>query len=359
VERLKRIGFLMEQTLGSITHYRNLRHQEARAHGFTPTWLPIDYAETTLPWALEGSLVARRSLAKALPAIDGALIHTNTLALLVGDLTAQIPTVLSTDGTAANKHAMREHYNLKPESTLGALAKRSVYRFAFRRAQGFVAWCNWAKQSLVDDYQCRPEDIAVIPPGVDCELFKPGARAAGDRLPRVLFVGGDFARKDGELLLEVFRKRFRGKAELHLVTRSPITPEPGVHVHRAVEPNSAEIAALYASCDVFTLPTRGDCLPIAGIEAVAAGLPVVLSEVGGLPDLVRDGVNGHLIQMDDGPALGDALEHILGDETLRASMGAASRAHALATFDVRLTSEQLFDFVGARCGVAARARAKT
>jgi len=356
---MKRIGFLMEQTLGSVTHYLNLRQEEARAHGFSPTWLPIDYTATTLPWALEGSLAARRSLAQALPSIDGALIHTNTLALLVGDLTAKIPTVLSTDGTAANKHAMRAHYNLKPESALGALAKRSVYRFAFRRAQGFVAWCNWAKQSLVDDYQCRPEDIAVIPPGVDCDLFQPGPRAPEDRLPRILFVGGDFARKDGELLLEVFRKRLRGKAELHLVTRSPIPQEPGVHVHCKLEPNSPEIAALYAACDVFTLPTRGDCLPIAGIEALAAGLPLVLSDVGGLPDLVRDGINGHLIQMDDGKALGDALERLLGDETLRARMGEASRALALATFDVRLTSEQLFDFVGARCGVAARPRAKT
>ena len=83
---------------------------------------------------------------------------------------------------------------------------------------GFVAWSNWAKQSFVDDYGCREEDVTVIPPGVDIGHFSDAER--DNELPRILFVGGDFERKGGDLLLKIFRERLRNKAELILVTRA-------------------------------------------------------------------------------------------------------------------------------------------
>jgi len=349
---MKQLGFVMEQTLGSITHDLNLRREERLARGFQPVWLPVDYAPSRLPWAISGSLRARRALTGALPTLDGAFIHSTTISLFAGDLARRCPTVLSTDGTAANKREMRGWYGLKPESRAAARAKAAIYRHAFRRARGFVAWCSWARRSLVEDYGCRPEDVEVIPPGVDTALFKPGP--AADRLPRILFVGGDFARKGGDLLLEVFRARLRGKAELHLVTSAGLPAEPGVHLHRGIRANSPELLALYSASDLFTLPTRGDCLPLVGLEALSAGLPLVVTNVGGLPDLVREGETGHVVKMNDGAALGDALEELVRDEGLRRRMAARARAVALANFDAQITSQRLFDFVGQRCGASPR-----
>src|SRR5262249_37399304 len=155
----------------------------------------------------------------------------------------------------------------------------------------------------VDDYGCRDGDVAVIPPGIDLQQFTPRPRP--DRLPRILFVGGDFLRKGGDLLLEVYRKRLRGRAELVLVTRDAVPPEPGVEVHTGVGANSEKLRELYAGADLFALPTRADCFSLVCMEALASGIPVVTTRVGGIPDIVREGETGHLIDRDDAGALGD------------------------------------------------------
>jgi glycosyltransferase involved in cell wall biosynthesis len=341
------IAFVMEQTLGSITHYLNLRREETAADGGRPTWLPIEYQPTRLPWALAGSLQARRAITRVLDNVDGIFIHTTTIALLCPDLFARKPAVLSSDGTPLNKRSMRTAYGLKTDGNLAQMAKREIYRRVFRRAAGFVAWSNWAKASLIEDYQCREEDVAVIPPGIELGEFAPGDRA--HEKPRILFVGGDFQRKGGDLLLDIFRKRLRGRAELVLVTRSQVNPEPGVKVHRDVSANSEELCKLYADCDIFALPTRADVYSVVCMEALAAGMPIVTTRVGGIPEIIRQGQTGCVIEPDDGDALGDALEFLVTDASKRTAMGRACREDATQRFEARANARQLFDFVRSRC----------
>ena len=147
-----------------------------------------------------------------LPEVDGIFMHTTTLALMCVDYIRKKPSILSTDGTPANKRNMRSAYGLKEQSGLREQTKRSLYRKVYGTAAGLVGWSNWVKASFVEDYGYREEDVAVIPPGVDLEAFMAGDRE--HELPRLLFVGGDFERKGGNLLLDVFRKRLRGRAEL-------------------------------------------------------------------------------------------------------------------------------------------------
>src|SRR5438552_11425407 len=98
-----RIAFLIEQTLGSITHYLNLRREENAADGIEPTWLPIEYRPGRLPWALTGSLSARRAIGEIADDVDGYFVHTTTIALLARGFFRKKPTVLSSDGTPVNK----------------------------------------------------------------------------------------------------------------------------------------------------------------------------------------------------------------------------------------------------------------
>jgi glycosyltransferase involved in cell wall biosynthesis len=207
----------MEQTLGSITHYLTLRENEAAVQRCRLDWIPVEWHDGRLPWTINGSWQARRALKPSVGKADAIFVHTTTLAPLIVDYFRRTPTILSSDGTQLNKREMRAAYGLKPESYLSEQAKRLLLREVFAQASGFVAWSNWAKQSFVEDYGCDESDVAVIPPGVDLELFSSTTR--NNQLPRVLFVGGDFVRKGGDLLLRVFRKRLRGKAELLLVTR--------------------------------------------------------------------------------------------------------------------------------------------
>lgn len=346
---MRRVAFVMEQTLGNVTHYLNLRQRESIVSGFTPEWLPIPFSDGRVPWAIRGSWLARTALSQCLGDVSGAFIHTTTIGLLSPDLFRRRPTIISTDGTAANKREMRDWYNARPESRGKAAAKSLVYRAAFAPARGFVAFSQWAKASFVEDYGCRPEDVAVIPPGVDTTLYTPGIKRM-DRLPRVLFVGGDLRRKGGDLLIEVFRNRLRGKGTLVIATSPAEAPpaEPGIEVHVGLRANSPEILALYASADVFALPTHGDCHSLVGLEAMASGLPVVLTDVGGLPDIVDSGDTGYLVPKANVAELGDAIEALLADESLRLRMGARARSVAETRFDSAVTSRALYAFVEER-----------
>lgn len=341
------IAYVMEQTLGNVTHYLNLRKAEAAAGTPLPRWLPIEYTDGKLPWTARGGLLARRALQGVLPDVDGIFIHTTTLALLCVDQCRRKPSVFSTDGTPANKRHMRQAYGLAPQPSLVERSKRQLYRGVYGSAAGLVGWSNWVKGSFVEDYGYREADVAVIPPGVDLAAFAPGNR--DHELPRILFVGGDFERKGGALLLEVFRKRLQGKAELRLVTRGNVAEEPGVRVYRNVAPNSAELLELYATSDIFVIPTQADCFSLVIMEALASSLPVVATRVGGIPDIVVDGQTGHLLDSGDSAGLGDALEALVADPARRRAMGEAGRADAAARFDATVNARRLFEFVRSRC----------
>ena len=165
----REIAFLMEQTLGSVTHHLNLRRAEALSTGYAPRWLPVSFQEGRLPWAVTSSWAARRSLLAVAGEVDGCFVHTNTIGLMLGDYMRKRPVVVSSDATPLNKRHMRGAFGLKPESRLAARAKGSLYRRLFQGAAALVAWSEWAKQSFVEDYGCRESDVAV---------------------PRILFVGG-------------------------------------------------------------------------------------------------------------------------------------------------------------------------
>jgi glycosyltransferase involved in cell wall biosynthesis len=337
----------MEQTLGNVTHYLNLRRAESMAEAPGPIWLPIEYHASRIPWTITGGRLARRALTGVLPQLDGIFMHTTTLALLCVDLFRKTPTVLSTDGTPSNKRNMRAAYGLRDQGRLGERAKRALYRKVYGTATGLVGWSNWVKQSFVDDYGFPEEHVAVIPPGVDVEQF-----VAGDRnheLPRILFVGGDFERKGGSLLLEVFRRHLRGRAELILVTRDKVQAEPGVTVHNNVGANSPALRELYATSDLFVLPTLADCFSLVLMEALAAGMPVVATRVGGIPDIVLEGKNGHLLDAGDSAGLGDVIEALVADPHRRRSMGEYGRQDALLRFDARKNARRLFEFVRSHC----------
>jgi glycosyltransferase involved in cell wall biosynthesis len=78
-----------------------------------------------------------------------------------------------------------------------------------------------------------------------------------------------------------------------------------------------------AAADIFVAPSRSEALGMAIIEAMAAGLPVIASRVGGIPELVRDTETGYLVTVGDHDALADRLRHLLTSSDARRAMGAA------------------------------------
>jgi glycosyltransferase involved in cell wall biosynthesis len=93
--------------------------------------------------------------------------------------------------------------------------------------------------------------------------------------------------------------------------------------------------------DVFVLPTRADNLPVAILEAMAVGLPVVATRVGGVPELVVDGETGFLVEPDDPGELGRALDAALADATRHRQMGEAGAARVEAHFEARAVAARI------------------
>ncbi|HVM69821.1 MAG TPA: glycosyltransferase family 4 protein [Gaiellaceae bacterium] len=106
--------------------------------------------------------------------------------------------------------------------------------------------------------------------------------------------------------------------------------ELGVRVELSGERD--DVPALLAAADVFVLSSRSEGMPMSILEAMAAGLPVVASAVGGVPELVVDGETGLLVPPGDADALAAALRLVLEDADLRRRLGSAGRERAQRAF---------------------------
>ncbi len=95
-----------------------------------------------------------------------------------------------------------------------------------------------------------------------------------------------------------------------------------------------DVGRWFHAFDALLLPSRNEGTPVSAIEALASGRPVVATRVGGVPDVVRDGVDGYLVELGDVQAAADGLARLASDPELRRRMGAAGRERVLARYRV-------------------------
>ncbi|WP_170388208.1 glycosyltransferase [Ruegeria atlantica] len=125
--------------------------------------------------------------------------------------------------------------------------------------------------------------------------------------------------------------------------------------------NLRDMPSLLAAIDIFTLASKWEGLPMALLEAMAAEVPVVSTAVGGIPDLIKDGVNGMLVAPSDPSALAGALECVIADADARGRLGKAGRDTVESRFSGAAMMDRLWSiydmsgagskFVGDGCGL--------
>ncbi len=350
-----RIAFVMEQVLGHVTVADNLRRAVTALGGVETRWVETTLFDPSglpermpgLPPFVRAGIRARLDLHRALRGWrpDILVFNTQKAAALCQWQMLRTPTVLMTDVTPVQYDRLADLYRHTPDrDPVLRAVKHLVNRVNFHLAAALIPYSTWTRDSLVHDYGVPAERVHVIPPGVDTDQWRPARHRRRSERVRLLFVGGNFERKGGVLLLEVFRHlRLHEQAELHIVTREPVPFTPGVAVHRALRNNTPELVALYRQADVFVLPTQADCFSWASIEAMAVGLPVITTAMGGIPDIVEHGRTGYLLPPGDGRALGAALRRLIEDPALRQAMGQAGRERAVAHFDARANTARLLD----------------
>jgi hypothetical protein len=344
------IGIIVEYLIGHATYAEALRraaanHADIAAHQFDLGWATSGLVER-LPairsnWSLRASVRTRAILERA-PALDAALIHTQTASLLSVGYMRRVPTVISADATPRQFDGVGTAYGHLTASERVERAKAAVVGRAFRAAHTVLAWTDWVRRSLIDDYGIDSQRIVVLHPGT---RLPPPAPSRSGRPRRILFVGGEFERKGGrELLAALDEAPFDW--ELDVVTRSTLPPRPGVCVHAGLTAGDPQLQNLYAAADVFALPTLGEAVPHVVAEAMAAGLPVVASHVGAIPDLV-DAEAGILVPPGDVRALRESLGAVLGDPSRCQAMGAAARAKAERELDADVNMSRTLDLLAA------------
>ena len=241
----------------------------------------------------------------------------------------------------------------------GSLLFRAIEAALSRVSDVLVAVSPQVRDELVRLGVAPAEKFAVVRLGIELE---PRVRARQDRaeIRRRIgvspdrFVVGWFGRMTAvkrceELVDALAGLRERGVDALLLLVGDGVDRERVEE--RAHELGVAEsclflgyqddVARWYAACDAFALTSANEGTPVVIIEALAAGIPVVATRVGGVADVVADGVDGFLVDAGDTAAISERLEQLARDETLRHRMGTAGRARTLARYAV----ERLVDDV--------------
>jgi glycosyltransferase involved in cell wall biosynthesis len=112
-----------------------------------------------------------------------------------------------------------------------------------------------------------------------------------------------------------------------------------------------DVIRLLVGCDVFVLPSRQEGLPVTLMEATSTGTPIVATAVGGVPQVIHDGVDGLIVPPGDPGALADAVERVVTDAGLRHRLGEGAAARS-SMFDVETATREVEDIYRDLAGVS-------
>ncbi len=299
--------------------------------------------------------MARRLIVRKLRTTNYSALHLHTQALALAslDLMQTIPTVVSLDMTAAQAARVSTVPNFRWTYRPNLYLEKRVYE----TAAAIATFSQAARQSVIEDYDIHPDKVHVMYPGVDLTQITPVAKSSHAAPYRILFVGGDFERKGGHDLLQVFLDQFADRAELHLVTTADVQcNHPNVYIHHHIRAYTPEWLTLYQQADVFVLPTYAEPFGWVFIEAMAASLPIIATRLTAIPEMVTSGETGFLIAPGDRAALAQNLQTLMDNPCLGRSMGKKGRTVAEQRFNAETNFQRLESLllqVGDRASLAA------
>jgi len=225
-----------------------------------------------------------------------------------------------------------------------AWRRRAALRWAARRSAALVGVSDATASALQQNLGIDKSKVHVVPngiplrTGVRARLRSELALAPGELL--IVSVGNLYAVKGHAVLIDALaRLRERGGWRLAIAGRGEEEPRLraqaaalgiGDRVHLLGFRD--DVADILAAGDVFTMPSLSEGLPLALVEGMSFGLPVVVTRVGGVPEVVTDGVEGLIVPPSDAGALAAALGALLQDAARRQQMGAAARTRAIRDY---------------------------
>jgi glycosyltransferase involved in cell wall biosynthesis len=327
--------------LGNASMARTLIGALDRVPGLDPTYVTVggdDYAKYPAPWwarltnPWQAEYIARqKTRAEREKQFDILWVHGWENVVAFRDLAARMPAAAIFDAVPAT---MDRQIRLRGGGSWKRAAAHQIHHRRFRAAvtrfECLLPWTSDCAASLERDYRIDTERCLVTLVPQDTAWWAAPARSFAPPW-RALFAGNDFERKGGEFLLRLYASRLADVCTLTILSNDPALegrklPE-GVEWKRGA--TREQVREAYWNSHLFLLPTRQDFAPIVLAEASASGLPSIATNVGGVPDLIRDGETGYVMPRE--ASLEQWAERIHGlfaePETLR-RMSARARAFA-------------------------------
>ncbi|WP_424930546.1 glycosyltransferase family 4 protein [Amaricoccus tamworthensis] len=214
-----------------------------------------------------------------------------------------------------------------------------------RNAAMLFPWSSWAGRSLVEDYGIPEDRIQVVFPPIDPSTVGTAEAPGSDGLPNIAFIGNDFLRKGGDLLVDWVTGPLAGRCKLHIMSRDPVTrglERPGIVVHGQV-PHSELLGKLLPGMSFLCHPTQADMSAYVVIEASFAGLPSVASAIGGIPELIINGETGWTLAPDDHAGFLKILEMLIANPQLAKDAGQKALIRANTYFNSNTNFNRMFD----------------
>jgi glycosyltransferase involved in cell wall biosynthesis len=309
-----------------------------RAHGLFERW-PIEYIETHCDggaWRkARTALAAVRRLVVSLARDRNAIVHIHGASrasfwrksiFMAIALAARCPVIFHLHGGGFARFYDEE---------CGPLRRR-VVRFLLERASRIIVlssqWRAWVASAM------HNPNVACIANPMQMHPEPPAAR----RRNTLLFLGRLERAKGVFDLVDAVAALRKTHPDVRLILAGDDVDGLGRYADERGVADAVQLTgwvgpekkrALLDSTAVFVLPSYAEGSPISLLEAMAAGLPSVATAVGGIPDVVADGVNGMLVEPGDVGMLTNVLRRLLDDRMLRSRLGAAARETVRLRFD--------------------------
>jgi len=228
-------------------------------------------------------------------------------------------------------------------------------RRLYERVDAIVVHSRHGAGRLIDDAGVDPDKVEVIPHGAFHHLaaLEPAPLPLPDtQVPVVLFFGLLRPYKGLDVLLDAWRK-LGGDRDVHLIlvgsgedaaeVAHRANSARGVHVIDEWVQDRARMRAILSAADLYVFPSRHEGVPVAPLEAMACGLPVVGADASGVRDVVGDA--GLVVARDDADALARALGELLDDDDRRADLGRRARKRVEERFALEPVGRALRSFL--------------
>jgi len=234
------------------------------------------------------------------------------------------------------------------------LRRRVALRLAFRGARAVVAVSDAMRDDVATSLGISPSRMKVVGngsafPGGNREATRATLGLDADAFV-VICIGSQIVRKNHIVVLRALA-RATHIGNWRLVIAGPHGDASSAVTDEATSLGIADrvlnlgprhdVPELLAASDLYIMPSLWEGMPVALVEAMGAGKPIVASRVGGIPDMIRDGVDGALLNdPNDAVELASILDRLYLDEQLRASMAASAHDRAVARYGVATMTDE-------------------